>query len=240
MTDRKQRIPGKIAEEIGVQIVSGKLAPGALLDGEVSASGQRRVSRSAYREAVRILVAKGLVESRPKSGTRVSPLAAWHLLDPDVLSWLFAKSPPRDLLDNLFELRRLIEPQVAALAAERRSLKQMNELGQALEVMSAETLHTPAGRTADQAFHAILLAASGNPFLASLAGSVTAAVAWSTIFKHRSSEGLKRDYMPEHIKVYEAVASRDGAAARAAMTELIELALSDTTKALRERKPKKR
>lgn len=239
MTDRKQRIPGKIAEEIGAQIVSGKLAPGALLDGEVSASGARRVSRSAYREAIRILVAKGLVESRPKSGTRVSPMSAWHLLDPDVLSWLFARSPPRDLLDNLFELRRLIEPQVAALAAERRSLRQMNELGKALEVMSAETLHTPEGRAADQAFHAILLGASGNPFLASLAGSVTAAVAWSTIFKHRT-EGLKRDYMPEHIKVYEAIAARDGSAARAAMTELIELALSDTTKALNERKPKKR
>ena len=86
MIAKKQRIPGKIAEEIGIQIVTGRLKPGTTLADEISASGRRRVSRSAYREAIRILVAKGLVQARPKSGTRVSELIAWHLMDPDVLS----------------------------------------------------------------------------------------------------------------------------------------------------------
>src|SRR5689334_11530453 len=62
------RIPAQIAADLGAKIVSGGLKAGTILDGEVEASGQRQVSRSAYREAVRILRAKGLVESRPKIG----------------------------------------------------------------------------------------------------------------------------------------------------------------------------
>lgn len=239
MTEKKQRIPAKIAEEIGAQIVSGKLKPGTTLADEISASGKRKVSRSAYREAIRILVAKGLVASRPKSGTRVSAPGDWHLLDPDVLFWMFAQEPQVELLTALFELRRIIEPQIAALAAERRTLKQLNEMGAALEVMARETLTTQAGRDADKEFHAKLIEAAGNPFLTSLSVSVTATVIWSTIYKYRV-EGLKRDSMPEHLKVYEAVAARDTAAAIAATEELIGLALADTTEAMAPGRARKR
>jgi DNA-binding FadR family transcriptional regulator len=92
------------------------------------------------------------VQSRPKSGTRVSEPVAWHLMDPDVLSWMFVTEPPLELLTGLFELRRMIEPQIVALAAERRTLKQLNEMGHALEVMARETLHTQEGRAADEEF----------------------------------------------------------------------------------------
>lgn len=222
----KIRIPGKIAAEIGCKIVSGRLKAGSLLDGEIEASGDRNVSRSAYREAIRILVAKGLVQSRPKIGTRVTETSEWHLLDPDVLSWIFVREPPRNLLVSLFELRKLVEPEAAALAAQRRSLEQMNRMGAALEVMARETLHTEQGRAADRDFHAILLSASANPFLVSLSSSVTAAVTWSTMFKERTQR-LRRDAVPDHIKIYEAIAARDPGAARAAMINLIDLALSD-------------
>ncbi len=220
------RIPGKIAAEIGGKIVSGRLKPGTILDGEIEASDERKVSRSAYREAIRILIAKGLVQSRPKIGTRVTDSAQWHLLDPDVLSWIFAKEPPRELLESLFELRKLVEPEAAALAAERRSLEQLNRMGAALEIMAGETLHTERGRLADKMFHGILLTASANPFVISLSSSVTAAVAWSTAFKERTQR-LRRDAVPDHLKVYEAIAARSPAGARAAMIELIELAFSD-------------
>lgn len=222
----KIRIPGKIASEIGCKIVSGRLKAGTLLDGEIEASGDRNVSRSAYREAIRVLVAKGLVLSRPKIGTRVTETSEWHLLDPDVLSWIFVREPPRNLLVSLFELRKLVEPEAAALAAGRRSLEQLNKMGAALEVMARETLHTEQGRAADRDFHAILLSASGNPFLMSLSSSVTAAVTWSTMFKERTQR-LRRDAVPDHIKIYEAIAARDANAARTAMIELIDLAFTD-------------
>jgi DNA-binding FadR family transcriptional regulator len=223
------RIPTKIAADIGVKIVEGRLKPDTILDGEIEASGARRVSRSAYREAIRILTAKGLVYSRPKIGTRVTGPDRWHLLDPDVLAWMFVKEPPRNLLASLFELRKLVEPQAAALAAQRRTLEQLNRMGGALEIMARETLHRDVGRDADKIFHAALFAASDNPFLMSLSSSVTAAVAWSTDYKERTRR-LQRDPIPDHIKVYEAIAARNPDAARAAMMELIDLAFADATR----------
>jgi len=224
------RIPGTIARDLGIKVVSGKLKPGAVLEGEIAASGQRKVSRSAYREAVRILVAKGLVQSKPKAGTRVNDRAVWHLLDPDVLSWIFQAAPDKNILIDLFELRRLVEPEAAALAAQRRTSRHLKQMAAALDGMARHTLINEAGRAADKDFHATLLDASGNLFLSSLTSSINAAVAWSTIFKQRY-EPLKRDPVPDHRKVYDAVAAGDAAAARRAMTELVDLAYIDIKKA---------
>jgi DNA-binding FadR family transcriptional regulator len=225
-TPSKMRIPGRIAAEIGSDIVAGRLLPGTILETELEASSGRNVSRSAYREAVGKLVAKGLVESRQKVGTRVTEATQWHLLDPDVLSWMFSSEPRRDLLAYLFELRKMVEPEAAALAATRRRTQELHAMARALKIMAEETLHTDRGRVADHDFHASLLAASGNPFLISLSTSVTAAVTWSTKFKDRTHR-LKRNAIPDHLRVYDAIAAGDAKAARKAMTRLIELALSD-------------
>src|SRR5512134_1526171 len=92
------RVHGTIAREIGLSIVSGRLRPGHVLDGEIDASSKWGVSRTAYREAIRILSAKGLIHSRPRTGTRVSPISEWHLLDPDILSWLFTGVPRPEVI----------------------------------------------------------------------------------------------------------------------------------------------
>lgn len=222
------RLHGTIARDIGVRIVSGKIAPGRVLNGEIEASARLKVSRTAYREAVRILAAKGLIESRPKLGTRVSQPRCWHLLDPDVISWIFTGTPDERLLRALFELRTIVEPAAAALAAEKRSPEQLQVLRHALDQMATSTLAAEDGREADRDFHSILLEASGNPFLASLESGVAAAVSWTTVFKQRNRP-LPRDPLPDHERVYEAVASRSAPAARAAMAELVHLALLDTT-----------
>src|SRR5579885_3379929 len=90
---RALRLHGTIARKLGILIVSGKYQPGDLLGGEISSAEQLAVSRTAYREAVRILAAKGLVDARPKVGTRVNPQSKWALLDPDVLEWTFESEP---------------------------------------------------------------------------------------------------------------------------------------------------
>lgn len=221
------RLHGSIARDIGVLIVSGRYRPGHVLAGEVEASSRRRVSRTAYREAVRILAAKGLVNSRPRVGTRVSPLDQWHLLDPDVLSWAFSGEPEPEVLHGLFELRTIVEPAAAALAAVRRSQKHLDLMRAALDDMGRHTLHIEAGRMADKGFHAALLAATGNPFVVSLTNGVTAAVNALTEFKQRIAP-LKRDPVPDHLRVYDAIAAKDPEGARTAMTELIRLAIMDT------------
>ena len=229
---RSLRLHGTIARDLGVQIVSGRYRPGDLLNGEIDASDRLQVSRSAYREAVRILAAKGLVESRPKVGTRVSQQESWHLLDPDVLAWIFEFEPEDTLLNSLFELRKIVEPAAAALAAKRRTKTHLAAMQTALADMSKYTLAAEEGRRADQNFHAALLRASGNVFLMSLTSGVGAAITWTTIFKQRAHP-LQRDAMPDHIRVFDAVAASDAAAAHQAMTDLINLAQSDTTNSRR-------
>ena len=232
------RLHGTIARDLGVRIVSGRFRPGDILDGEVDASDRLEVSRTAYREAVRILAAKGLVESRPKVGTRVSRPEHWHLLDPDVLSWMFEREPDDRLVKSLFELRRIVEPQAAALAAERRTEADLAAMALALQGMGEHSLAVEAGRDADQSFHAALLRASGNAFVASLISGIGAAVTWTTIFKQRHRQ-LARDPVPDHARVYEAVRSKNPAAAERAMIALLDLALRDTASARRPRRKRR-
>ena len=224
------RIHGTIARDLGISIVSGRYPPGEVLSNEVSASDQLSVSRTAYREALRILHAKGLVESRPRTGTRVSARDKWHLLDPDVLSWMFEHEPDDGLLFSLFELRKIIEPEAAALAAARRSEAHLERMADALARMATHTLAKEEGRIADQDFHSALLEASANPFLQTLTTSVSAAVSWTTVFKQRK-EPLRRDPIPDHQRVYEAIAAGDAQAAHREMMRLVDMAFLDTTNA---------
>jgi DNA-binding FadR family transcriptional regulator len=229
---RRLRLHGAIARDLGIAILSGRYRAGDILKGEIDASDRLQVSRTAYREAVRILAAKGLVESRPKVGTKISEPERWHLLDPDVLSWIFEIEPDDKLLNALFELRRIVEPEAAALAALRRTDADLAAMARALAGMEEHTLATEAGRLADQAFHSTLLRSSGNAFIVSLTSGVGAAVSWTTIFKQRHGP-LARDPLPDHVRVYEAVRARDARAAHKAMTALVDLALMDTTNARR-------
>ena len=238
LPNKRLRLHGTIAQDLGSQIVTGQLKPGTVLDNEVEASERLKVSRTAYREAVRILAAKGLVEARPKVGTRVSALHRWHLLDPDVLGWIFAGEPDPQFIESLFELRRIVEPAAAGLAATRRTTADLKVMERALESMSKHSLAHDAGRAGDQEFHAALLSASANPFLESLTSSISAAVARTTLFKQRH-QPLMRDPIPDHISVYEAVRDRKPKRAEQAMARLIDLALRDTTQARETRRPRR-
>ncbi|MEJ0087265.1 MAG: FadR/GntR family transcriptional regulator [Pseudomonadota bacterium] len=233
---RLLRIHGKVARELGTAIVSGRYRPGDILHGEIDASDRLKVSRTAYREAIRILAAKGLVGSRPKVGTRVNPEAEWHLLDPDVLGWMFDVNPNESFLESLFELRKIIEPEAAALAAKRRTDKHLAAMADGLRGMATHTLYTEAGRNADRDFHAALLSASANAFLISLTSGVSAAISWTTVFKQRAMP-KQRDPVPDHERVYDAISAGDANAARKAMADLVDMAFLDASKA---HKPKRR
>jgi DNA-binding FadR family transcriptional regulator len=226
-----RRLHGAVAHKLGVAILSGQYAPGDILSGEVAFAEELEISRSAYREAVQVLAAKGLVESRPKAGTRVLPRERWNLLDPDVLAWAFAGAPDVEFVRNLFELRAIVEPAAAQLAAERRDKADLKSMKDALAAMRNHTLATEAGRAADRDFHHAILRATRNDALLVLAASIGAAVNWTTQFKLRS-RGLPRSPIPDHMRVYDAIATSDGAEASKAMRVLIDLALKDTRSAM--------
>lgn len=126
----------------------------------------------------------------------------------------------------------IVEPAAAALAAERRSGLDIARMGHALEEMGRHGLATEVGRAADQAFHNTILEAARNGPLMALSSSIAAAVTWTTIFKHRRQH-KPRDPMPDHRVLYDAIVAGEPDTARAAMTELVRLALADTEMALR-------
>jgi len=144
-----------------------------------------------------------------------------------VLDWTFESEPDLELLNSLFELRNVVESAAAGLAATRRSATHLKAMRSALEGMSKHTLATEAGRQADLDFHATLLDATNNPFIISLTNGVSAAISTTTMFKQRKRP-LRRDPLPDHLKVFEAIAERDPCKAQEAMSELIELARMDT------------
>jgi DNA-binding FadR family transcriptional regulator len=160
-------VHARIANEIGLRIVRGDYAPGAILPNEAKWAKTFNVSRSAVREAIKMLMAKSLLTSRPKVGSRVEPRERWNLLDRDVLAW-YAASPHREqFLKTVQEFRYIVEPEAAALAAVRRTDEQMEEISRACAEMGAGT--TLRARTeADTRFHMAILRAAGNDLLVPL------------------------------------------------------------------------
>ncbi|VVT01328.1 FadR/GntR family transcriptional regulator [Erythrobacter sp. EC-HK427] len=226
-----RRFHGAVANLLGRAIVSGRVPVGERLTGEIANAEALDISRSAYREAVQVLAAKGLVVSKPKDGTRVLPRSRWNMLDPMVLAWAFAEEPDAAFVRDLFELRAVVEPAVARMAAERRTEAQLAEMRECIGLMGRKTLHVPEGRKADRRFHALLIEASGNQAMIPLTASIAAAVDVTTLLKSRLGSGT-RDPMPDHIAVFDAVELRDGDGAAKAMERLITLAHEDTHAAI--------
>lgn len=217
-----------IAHDLGVAIVSGRIAPGAALLSEERYSVENGVSRGAYREALRILAAKGLIQNRLKSTTLVNERAKWSMLDLDVLGWMFENGPRRTFIDSIFELRGIVEPAAAGLAAMRRTERELARMGHALEEMERYGLRDERGRAADQAFHLAILTATRNEPLMTLSSSIAAAVEWTTRFA-RDERNSARDPMPDHHGVFAAIVAGDREPARRAMEALIDNALADAS-----------
>lgn len=220
-----------IADWLGALIVSGGLEPGEAVPREIEFCAEAGVSRSAYREAVRALAAKGLVTSRARTGTRVTSHEDWNLLDPEIVRWFFVHGdPPEYFLQGLYELREVVEPQAAVLAAERCSAADLNDFEAALAGMSRHPIGSLEWRAADSDFHRTLLRATGNAVLTSLASGICAAVNHTTEYKYRN---LLRDRDPliEHKEVVDQIARRDVPGARSAMVRLVSLARHETSMA---------
>jgi DNA-binding FadR family transcriptional regulator len=227
-TGEALRIYQTVARDLGIAILSGELQPGDNLGGEIESSERLGVSRTAYREAVRILVAKGLVESRPRAGTHVTPTRRWYLLDHDILAWMFSTGPNDEFINDLFELRFVIEPAAAYLCAVRRSEHQLKELKQAVTEVKEFSLATPQGRAADRRFHDHIIEASGNLALGTLAGSIGTAIEWTTHFKAmRQNQKTPHSSIDDHLPVLRAIEHRDANGASEAMRTLIRNASQD-------------
>jgi DNA-binding FadR family transcriptional regulator len=225
----KTRLHQSVARDLGTIIVSGEYQPGESLPGEIAASQNHRVSRNAYREAVRILSAKGLVESRQKAGTLVTERNRWNILDPEVLDWALSANPAPGLRDSLFELRSIVEPAAASLAADRRSDKDLSAIETALNEMRAHAPDSPEGEQADERFHESIFAATGNDILSRLASIISASVKF--VAEYKREQRIDRDTWPDHKNLFEAIKARRSDQAYDAMRGLIAHAREDVDSA---------
>ena len=234
---RQARVTEQIADALGLAILTGKWQAGALLPAENDTRSRLEVSPAAYRAALRILTGKGLLESTGESSTgesrtRVASRDRWQLLDADVLRWTFESAPNEEVVQEVFELRDMLEPYAAELAAKRRSVDQLSIMRDALEELARFGLGTEQGRAADRRFHEQLFLASGNRLLAALSDSIGSTVELTTLYKLRSSHAL-RDPVSEHTALYTAILEGDTQRANAASHLLIHFALEDTRMCMR-------
>jgi DNA-binding FadR family transcriptional regulator len=218
---------GKVAHELGRRVVSGVYPAGALLPNEEQLCDELQVSRSPLREAVKVLAAKGLLESRPRIGTRVRSKDLWNLLDPDILAWRCATGPDAEFLRHLTELREIIEPAAASLAAASRTEEQLGLIGAALKDMERATTMAQ-WVVADLAFHTAILKATNNPLLMPLAAIINSALESLFLVTARSAGDFKRG-LRDHQKVFEAIQSGDSSNAVHRMAGM----LSDTRALMR-------
>lgn len=209
-----------VVQQLGRLIVSGELAPGEGLPREEVLAERMNVSRTALREAMKVLVAKGLIESRQRTGARVREAIHWNQLDADVLGWRCASMPTESFVEKLIEMRELIEPGAAAAAAKRRTDAQLKDLKKAYDAMAASE-DLDGWAEADLAFHETLLRATNNELMVSLFSVIETALGTFFLLSARNAANFKAA-LPHHEKVYEAVRRRQPEVARQAMLLMVD------------------
>lgn len=217
---------GRIVHELGGRIVGGAIVPGQALPTEDELGAELGVSRSVLREAIKVLAGKGLVEVRPKIGTRVRPRRSWHLLDPEVVRWQFERLPAADDLVELSEVRAVVEPSAARLAARRRTDADLADIEAHCRRMESAAAEPVAFRTAELDFHSAVVDASHNTMLSHMGAVIR--VALSAV----PSNGQERvkDGTARHRAVLDAIDRHDPAAAEKGMRALLDRQRPQTTK----------
>jgi DNA-binding FadR family transcriptional regulator len=214
---RKHSLFAHAVDELGSRIVRGDLKPGTTLPNEADVGRELGVSRSVVREAVKSLAAKGLLEPRARIGTRILEPRNWNLLDLDVLSWRYASMPRTQFFRELFEIRRMIEPPAAAVAAERADADDLAEMRAAYAEMESADQTSDRAIDADLRFHRSILAGTHNELLMQMGGIIGVGLLVSFRISH-DSYGVS---LLEHRDVLDAIRDRAPARAAAAMEQLL-------------------
>jgi DNA-binding FadR family transcriptional regulator len=217
---RTGKLHSKIARGIGERILGGEFAPGTSLPNEAEWGKIYGASRTAVREAIKSLSAKGLIVSKPKVGSRVEPRLRWNLLDRDVLAWHRSATDRKAFLLSTQEFRRIVEPGIAELAARKRTTKQIDLLVAALDDMrEAKTLADMV--EADVLFHESLLAATNNDLLVPFNILIDETLA--NLFDFTTQRNPRyRQAIKLHEAIARAVIAGDPVAARKAMLVLLD------------------
>lgn len=228
----------QVAKDLGLKILREELPPGTVLPNEAILSAQFGVSRTVLREAVKVLASKGLMEVRRKTGTRVRSQKHWHSLDPEVLAWQFSIPQTSAALDDLLELRRLIEPAAARLASRRATAAELTAIKRALGAMEETHNDSEEATEVDLLFHLAVLEASHNQYLRSLGAIVKAALRASFQLTNADAAAYERS-LQRHRAVVVAIEKKDPASAEKAMYHVLDQTETDIRASLSKKSMKK-
>lgn len=211
---KKTRVYEEIVVKIKDMLENGRLKSGDQLPGERELSEVFQVSRSSVREALRTLETQGFLESRQGDGTYIASKPVESLVSP-LASVIFSE---KDSQMELFEMRRLIEPQLAYLAAERATAEEIAMMEQALVLQEEAVAKGETGTDVDKSFHYIMAKATKNKVLLRLTDSMRDLLAESRD-KYLQVEGRPGKSISRHRQVLDAIKARDGELAAQIMLE---------------------
>ncbi|MGI9392500.1 MAG: FadR/GntR family transcriptional regulator [Parvibaculales bacterium] len=216
-------ITHSIVEKIGIRIVKGDFKVGSQLPSEADMATQHQSSRTSIREAIKMLTAKGLVQSWPKRGTIVLDENNWNLLDPDILNWMLHGQPSAKLLREFYIMRQAIEPMAAGLAAIGGNFE---EIEHALLAMrhAEQGIGDSDHVVADIAFHAAIFRASGNRFIVQMIPLVDTALKMTIGITNRI-KGVRFADVDEHALILDAIKLGDKELAEKRASDLVEEAI---------------
>jgi DNA-binding FadR family transcriptional regulator len=221
-----KNVHGNTVDHIGEAIVAGRYAAGMSMPPEPMLCEELGVSRTVVREAVKSLIAKGLVTTGPKVGTRVLTDEHWNWFDPDVIAWKAKAGITPEFLRDLLELRRLVEPAAVRMAADRATAEEIAGIEDAYAGMKRAVEGGGDYVTYDLRFHQGLLRAAHNRMLIQMSKALSALLRTSFEISTSRKDGPRRS-LPLHRAVLDAVIARNPVKAEKAILVLIDGAHED-------------
>lgn len=221
-----KNVHGHTLDLLGEAIVAGRYPPGSVVPPEPTLCEELGVSRTVVREAVKSLVAKGLVVTGPKVGTRVMPSEQWNWFDPDVVTWQSKAGLTREFLRDLQELRRIVEPAAVRLAAERATPEDIAGIEAAYAGMKDAIENGGDYVKHDLLFHQGLLRACQNRMVIQMSKALGALLRTSFEISTSKPDGPAKS-LPLHRAVLDAVIARTPQKAERAILVLIDGAADD-------------
>ncbi|MBK1670220.1 hypothetical protein CKO28_19485 [Rhodovibrio sodomensis] len=231
-TTREGRVH-EVADTLGRRIAGGVYQPGQSLPTEPELARALGVGRNAVREAVKMLAGKGLLRTGRRAGTIVQPHAEWSLLDTSVIGWLLENPSDRArLVDELVEMRAIVEPEAVALAAERAKMSQVIRLWEAVEAMETLPEISAAALDADIRFHRVIFEAADSRLLLGMFHAIELLLRVNFATGMLAGSAFAEN-LAHHRAIAHAVQHRDGAEARHLMHELVARNREDVKRARR-------
>lgn len=224
---RPARLASIVVDQLAHRIIGGELAAGSILPTEGALCEEFGFSRTVMREALKLLEERGLVRVEQGRGTSVQPRESWALLDADVLEIALEYDPDAVLLDDLVRVRRVLEADMARVAATRLTDDELTWLADNVGQMSKSTSDYPAFQQLDRSFHRVVMKASGSEIGRAIVGTIHTYGGRRPLLSEPTPRDTLDRTVAEHRGIFEALAARDGELAATRISEHIRSAWAE-------------